>query len=187
MTILKKTVLIFLICLNVHFFAGATNSPMPSAIEVSQQQLMLNGTGIRNKYSIDLFEGGLYLKEKSSNFDQIVQADELMAIKIEVSSNLITAKRLEENIRSEFERLTHGNLSSYQERLDKLVTAMSEDVKKGDVYDLIYDPAEGLKVFRNGQLKTNIIGLDFKQILFSSYLGQDPCDAKLKDGMLGNS
>jgi hypothetical protein len=53
------------------------------------------------------------------------------------------------------------------------------------VYDLIYDPKGGLKIYKNTQLKSHISGLDFKKMLFSIWLGEDPADENLKKGMLG--
>ncbi|MFN6945286.1 MAG: chalcone isomerase family protein [Cytophagaceae bacterium] len=183
--VLNKYILLSLaVLVQITAFAG---SPMPPVLEIQNQKLTLNGSGIRNKYMIDLFEGGLYLKEKCQNAEKIIRADELMSIRIVVTSKVITAKRLEENIRSEFLRLTNGLMDGYKDRLESLVKAMARDVYKGDVFDLTYKPDEGLKIYKNNVFQVTIPGLDFKKILFSIYLGNDPCDARLKNNMLGNS
>jgi len=159
----------------------------PTFVEAKNQKLILNGSGVRNKYLIDLFTGGLYLKEKSKDADKIINANELMSIKIEVTSDVITASRLEKNMRSEFDRITKGKIAPYKERIELLVKAFKEDVQLGDTFDLVYDPLTGLSIYKNNKVHATVQGLDFKKMLFSIWLGNDPSDETLKKGMLGYS
>ena len=69
---------------------------MDETYEVNGTQLVLNGVGIREKFFADIYVAGLYLKEKSSDFRQIMDADEPMAIRIVITSKLITAERFKE-------------------------------------------------------------------------------------------
>jgi hypothetical protein len=182
---LSKVLLIVALCvINVpHGFSAGVK--FPGSYKAKNQQLVLNGTGVRQKFMIDLFTGGLYLKSKCTDGNKIVNANELMAIKIQVTSDVITSKRLEDNMRSEFKRVTNGNLGPYKARIEELVKAFKEDVNIGDTFDLVYDPIEGLKIYKNNHLKTQVAGLDFKQMVFSTWLGNDPADKDLKKGMLG--
>jgi hypothetical protein len=158
---------------------------LPTSFKAKDQQLILTGTGVRQKFLIDLFTGGLYLKSKCSDGAKVINANELMAIKIQVTSDVITSKRLEDNMRSEFKRVTNGKLGPYKARIEELVKAFKEDIKIGDTFDLVYHPTEGLKIYKNNSLKTQVAGLDFKQMVFSTWLGEDPADNGLKKGMLG--
>jgi hypothetical protein len=158
---------------------------MPENIYAEEEPLVLNGWGVRRKFSIDLFEGGLYLKEKNKDANKIIQADEPMSIRIHVISNLITSKRLEENMRSEFDRVTNNNWGVHKANIETVMNAFKEDVKKGDVFDLVYLPGSGLTIFKNNKEQAVAKGLEFKKLLYSIWLGDDPQDAKLKKGMMG--
>lgn len=182
---IKNSLAVVLLCLICIPSISGAGAPMPSAINSNHQKLILNGTGVRNKFSIDLFTGGLYLKQKSKDAEKIILADELMSFKLEVTSDLITGKRLEKNMRSEFERVTNGQIAPYADRIEVLVRALRENLQKGDVFDLVYEPHAGLNIYKNKKLKASIEGLDFKRMLFTIWLGADPADENLKKGMLG--
>jgi hypothetical protein len=175
----------YLILMSVSLSAGDIKVKMPSVLKVEKKNLILNGTGVRNKFCFDLYVGGLYLESKKCNASEIVNADETMAIKIEVISDLITSKRLEEGIRSEISRVTGGNITPYKDRTETIVKAFRENVKIGDIFDLVYVPGKGLSIYKNGNLKSTVEGLDFKQVIFSTWLGSDPADLKMKNGMIG--
>ena len=50
---------------------------------INNSDVLLNGGGLREKYfTLDLYVGALYLKEKSSDADKIIMADEDMGIRI---------------------------------------------------------------------------------------------------------
>lgn len=184
---LKNHLSLFLLFTIFPALAFVVPGGMPSSLKVKEHKLVLNGEGIRSKYMIDLFTGGLYLKQKSQDAARIINTNEPMSVKIVVTSNVITGKRLEKNMRSEFDRVTKGNTEAYKTRIEELVKAFREDVKNGDMYDLIYDPAVGLSIYKNNQLASTIRGLDFKKLVFSIWLGEDPADENLKKGMLGIS
>ena len=51
--------------------------------------------------------------------------------------------------------------------------------------DIIYVPGKGVEIKRDGELIDTVKGMDFKQALFAIWLGEDPADDDLKEGMLG--
>jgi hypothetical protein len=161
------------------------NKKMPENISAEKQQLVLNGYGVRKKFYIDLFEGGLYLTERSKDANKIIQDDKPMSIRIHVISDLITGKRLEENMRSEFDRVTNGNWGAHKANIETVMNAFKEDINKGDVFDLVYLPGSGLTIYKNNKEQALVKSLDFKKLLYSIWLGDDPQDAKLKKGMIG--
>src|SRR5690554_6588057 len=152
---------------------------------IDYSTLILNGTGVRKKYWIDLYEGKLYLKNKCQDGEKISLDNEVMAINIRVISDLMTTKRLEEALMSEFDRITRGLSEIFHDRLNILIKAFGHVINKNETLDLYYLPEEGLRVYKNKELKCTIPGLNFKQILFGSWLGHDPADINMKKGMLG--
>ncbi len=84
-----------------------------------------------------------------------------------------------------FKNSTNGNTAPYQDKIDMFISVFKDNIKINDVYDLIYIPAEGTKVYKNKELKMTVKGLDFKKVLFGIWLGNKPADKGLKDLMLG--
>ena len=56
---------------------------------------------------------------------------------------------------------------------------------KNDVFDFIYIPDVGVNTFKNGELKTTVQGLEFKQALFGIWLSEDSVQDDLKLSLLG--
>jgi hypothetical protein len=158
---------------------------LPQEIKANNIDLVLNGAGIREILWWDLYVGGLYLQKKNSDDKIIVNADETMAVKMYVTSSMITIERMEEAIREGFDKSTKGNLTPVAKRIDDIITTFSTEIKIGDVFDLIYLPKEGVNIYKNDQLANTIYGLDFKIALFGIWLSNDPVDKNLKKAMLG--
>ncbi|HEX4938642.1 MAG TPA: chalcone isomerase family protein, partial [Candidatus Kapabacteria bacterium] len=47
-------------------------------------------------------------------------------------------------------------------------------------------PNEGVKIFKNNELKNTVAGQEFKQALFGIWLSDKPAQKSLKDEMLGS-
>jgi len=149
------------------------------------QTLMLNGGGVRTKLFFDLYVGGLYLKQKSSNAVSIIKADEPMMMQLNIISGLITSDKMVSATMEGFEKSTKGNMASVQKEIDAFIAIFREEIKEGDVFDIMYVPDTGTIVYKNGKLAGTVQGLTFKQYLFGIWLGDDPADDDLKEGMLG--
>jgi hypothetical protein len=154
--------------------------------EVENNKLVLNGAGVRKKGPIDLYVSGLYLGSKNSDANTIINGEQAMAIKIVITSGMVTSKKMDKAIREGFDKSTKGNTAEFQDRIDQFTKALSEDITKGTRYDLVYFPDKNIvRVLKNDQVVTEIKGLDFKKILFGIWLGDDPVDEDLKKSMLG--
>lgn len=159
---------------------GAT---LPNSVEFEGEELSLNGAGVREKFWMDMYAGGLYLQEKSSDANAIINADEPMAIKLHMVSGMITPKRMTDAVDEGFENATDGNTSAISSEIKKFKSFFDE-IEKEDVFDLVYLPKSGVKVYKNGNELGNIKGMDFKKALFGIWLSDDPADDDLKEGML---
>jgi hypothetical protein len=186
---LKKILLYFLSCFLISVTNGqikVSGIAVPSTYSLEGKNLQLNGAGVREKYFIDLYVGALFLTSKSKDEKAIVNADETMAMKIYIVSGLITKEKMEEAIRDGFKKSTGGKMDAYKSKIDAFVKAVSEDIKKGVVYDITYSPEQKkIRVYKDKVLKTEIDGLDFKRVLLSIWLGTNPVDNDLKESLLG--
>jgi hypothetical protein len=158
---------------------------MPDSLTAGKDILTLNGAGIRTKFFIKAYVGGLYLKQKSSDANAIMNADEPMAIRLHIISKMITSDKMKDATMEGFQNATNGNIAPYKDKIDMFINVFSDSIKIGDIYDIIYIPGEGTKVYKNKELKTTTPGLDFKKILFGIWLCDKPADKGVKDLMLG--
>jgi hypothetical protein len=184
----KKLLFLFsaiLILTSTGYAKEIAGANLPDSISAGNEVLVLNGAGVRTKYFIKAYVGGLYIKQKSGDAGAIINADEAMAIKLQIISKMITSKKMEESTREGFNNSTNGNTAPYKDRIDAFISTFKDSIQIGDVYDIIYTPAEGTKVYKNKELKSTAKGLDFKKVLFGIWLGSKPADKDLKTGMLG--
>ena len=158
---------------------------MPESLEVAKSKLILNGAGVRSKFFMDLYVGGLYLQNKSNNPKEIIEGDELMAIRLHIISSLITSKKMENATREGFENATKGNTEPIKGQIEEFISVFKEKIEENDIFDLIYSPGKGLEVYKNSEFKSRIEGLPFKQAVFGIWLSDKPAQKSLKEEMLG--
>lgn len=186
---MKKLITLFSILLTL----GATAQTkingivVPNVVKVDGQYLKMNGGGVREKMFLDLYVGVLYLEEKTTNADDIINADKSMSIKLRVISGMVSKDNMEEAIREGFDKSTNNNIASIKTKIDKLIeSGFAGEIIKGDVFDLTYIPGKGTTLSKNTKELVTITGLDFKKALFGIWLCNKPADDNLKKKMLGN-
>jgi hypothetical protein len=161
---------------------------MPESLQAGKDTLVLNGAGVRTKFFIKAYVSGLYLKKKSGDANAIMNADEPMAVRLHITSKMITSDRMKESTLEGFQHSTNGNMGPYQKQIDTFIAVFADNIKIDDKYDMIYIPGKGTEVYKNGSLKSTARGLDFKKILFGIWIGDKQADSnlkKLKASMLG--
>ena len=156
---------------------------MPDTLSVEGKDLKLNGMGVRVKIVFKVYVAGLYLESTSNDPAKILAADQTRRVDMHMLRDLEKAK-IVEAIKTGFEKNSKDAMPKLQERLEKFV-AVIPDLKEGQVLSLSYVPGKGTTV--NGPNKETFTaeGKDFADALFSVWLGQNPVDSGLKDGMLG--
>lgn len=164
---------------------GQSEVTLPDTLSTHHGRLILNGSGVRSKFFLDLYVGGLYLRQKESDPQKIIAADQPMAIRLHITSSLITSKKMEDATREGFEKATGGELEPLNSRIEQFIAVFKEEIRDGDVYDMRYAPGAGVAIVKNGKLYSVIPGLDFKKALFGIWLGDHPAQESLKKAMLG--
>ncbi len=158
---------------------------VPESISAAGKTLVLNGAGLRTKLFIKAYVAGLYLPQKSNNAQAIVNANDPQAVRLVITSKLITSARMEEAVREGFEKSTNGNIAPIKSQIEAFINVFKEPIKLGDVFELINVPGKGIEVMKNGAAKSTIPGMEFKKALFGMWLGNNPIQADLKDKLLG--
>ncbi|MGM0450424.1 MAG: chalcone isomerase family protein, partial [Pseudomonadota bacterium] len=76
---------------------------LPGTIEVADTELSLNGAGVRSKWFMNLYVGSLYLPEEFDSAEAIVEADQPMAIQLDIISGMIDSENMTEATMEGFE------------------------------------------------------------------------------------
>ncbi len=167
--------------------ATAFGVDLPEKINVAKQELQLNGVGTRQKYFMDLYTAGLYLVQPNRQAKAILEAEELMAMRIVITSKMVSQQKLVASLQEGFKNSTGGKLQPIRKQIDQFRQCFAEEIASGDTFDLVYVPNHGLIVLKNGRQKGTIAGSPFKRALFGVWLGERPADADLKVALLGSS
>jgi hypothetical protein len=158
---------------------------LPDDLMLNKTKLQLNGAGLRKKVVIKVYAGGLYLLQKETDPAKIITVDEPMAIRMHFIHSKVSKESLVNAWNEGFANATNDNTAAIEKEIKEFNGYFQEDAKKGDVYDVIYQPGQGISVEIKGKRMGPIPGLEFKKAVFGIWLGEKPADAKLKKGMLG--
>lgn len=156
----------------------------PTTLTFDNQSLQLGGVGTRTKFFVDVYDAGLYLKSAGQSAEQIIQTDQPTAIRLVITSKLITGKKMAKATRDGFKQAAGDELASIEGEMNRLVDAFKDKIRLGDYFDLVYIPGKGTSVIKNGETKTRVEGLKFKQILFSIWLGDKPVQKSMRKALL---
>jgi hypothetical protein len=109
-----------------------------------------------------------------------------MAIKLHITSGMISSKKMINAVDEGFEKSTKGKTDAIASEIETFKGFFSDEINDGDIFDIAYVKGKGVMVYKNGKQKGMIPGFEFKKALFGIWLGTKPADKKLKSGMLGN-
>jgi hypothetical protein len=164
-------------------FEGVT---IPRTITFQNSTLTLNGAGSRSKMWVEVYIQALYLSQLSQDAKEIIEGNTEMAIRIEITSALVSSGKLTRAMNSGFEKSAGDKLKTLQPKIELFKTYLAEDIKNGDVFELTYSPNDNsVFVFKNKVLKGKVDGFDFKRALFGIWLSDNPIDEELKKSLLG--
>jgi hypothetical protein len=156
----------------------------PDTIEVAGQKLTLNGAGLRKKFVVKVYAGGLYLAQPSRDPGAIVAADAPKRVRM-VFLRDVSKKQIMDAYREGFEKNSAGpGLKDLLAKLDQVAPAIP-DLREGAEMFVTYVPGEGTTVAAAGGGKATVAGKEFADALFRNWLGSEPADEGLKAAMLG--
>ena len=181
----KKLAKYLIISIGFLLVSSISASDAPQAIEFEGSNLILNGQGTRVVFFMKVYEGSLYLENKNSDADDIINSNIPMAIRIDVSSEMVTADAMKKALSEGLEKSTNNNTSHILDEIKQLSSSFNSAVSSGDFYEFIFIPETGTHVLKNNKLVEIIPGLDFKKAFFGIFLSKNPIQKNLKKAMLG--
>lgn len=182
--ILFATVLLFLSVLEVSALEIA-GVDVPQRMTVANNQLVLNGAGIRKKFFFKIYVGALYLTAKRSNVEAILSDPGPKSIVMTFLYKEVETEKLVDGWNEGFANNSSARENNkLKERINRF-NSMFVTVHRGDEIRLDYLPDKGTQVMINGTVKGIVEGEDFSRALLKIWLGPVPADSGLKDAMLG--
>ncbi|MDP8267309.1 MAG: chalcone isomerase family protein [Candidatus Tenebribacter davisii] len=155
---------------------------LPDKMKAGENELSINGAGLRKKLVIKVYACALYLMENCKDEKKIIEADEPMAVKMHFIYKAVNPSKLIEAWNTGFSK---SDTSNIKKEIDVFNSYFTQDAVKNDIYDIVYVPEVGTSVYMNNELKGTIAGFEFKKAVFSIWLGEQTELPKLKKAMLG--
>ena len=149
--------------------AGVT---LPDKAEVGGQSLALNGMGLRSKFFIKVYVGGLYLAQKEKAPAKVIGADAPRRMVMHFLYDVTKEQMCE----AWNEGLTDNTPSAAADVKKNFTTLCGwmEPIKKGNKIVLTYVPGEGTQVEVNGKAKGTLEGKATADAILNTWVGPSP-------------
>jgi hypothetical protein len=153
-------------------------------ITVNNQALVLNGSGLRKKFVVKVYVGGLYLPAKQSNAATVIATDGARRMVMHFLYS-VTKSQMADAWSEGLEDNT-PKASPEVRTAFKTLESWMEDVPKGNRIVLTYVPGIGTTVEVNGKNKGTLGGKAVSDAILNTWIGPDPAPgADFKKGVLG--
>ncbi len=154
---------------------------------VADSELTLNGLGLREKFFVDVYVGGLYLSERVTDAEQAIAMGDPKRVVLHIVYDEIEREKLVDAWNEGFEaNLDDAQRQALAGQIERF-NGLFETVQSGDEIAVEYVPATGTRVMLNGETKGTVEGADFAEAWLRIFIGDHPADDDLKAGMLGGS
>jgi hypothetical protein len=157
---------------------------MPDHIIIGKRHLILNGMGVRTVSFLKLkvYVAGLYLESKSQDSEKILTSKQVKHLNLYFTRDVDAEK-----LKSVWNESFMKNCKSKCEELSPILSMLNKqmkDMKKGEMISFTFFP-DYLEISSTGREPKKIENQDFAQIILSIWLGSEPPNEGLKDGLLG--
>jgi len=156
--------------------------------KVGNQDLKLNGAGIRYKVIFKVYTAALYLTEKKTTVPDVMAATgprriELVMLR-DVSSEDFS-RAFMTGIQNNVDKADKSKIVNQLLKFGELFASIPE-LKKGDVLTTDWIPGVGTQIHFNGKpVSETLPDQVFYNALLKIWLGEKPADSKLKLSLLG--
>ena len=161
--------------------------PLADTLQLGEppQSLRLNGAGVRKKFFVKIYVGALYLPTPSREAAVVLAMPGPKSVHMHFLYDEVSAEKLRDAWSDGFR--ANQSAAQYKELAPRLAQFNSAfpAVRRGDVIRLDMVPGTGTVVWVKDEKRATIPGEDFARALLAVWLGDDPVDDGLKQGMLG--
>jgi hypothetical protein len=159
----------------------------PDRAQVAGSTLVLNGLGLRQAtaFKVNVYVAALYVAKASSDAAAILAANTPKQLVLHFVRG-VSDDELTEAWEEGFAKNAKADLPKLHERIETLNGWMA-DMEKGQQLRFVHEPGKGIHVDVNGAAKGTIAGDDFAKAFFSIWLGAEPPNPGIKEGLLGGA
>jgi hypothetical protein len=190
--VMKRLLVIFLLALALvespARAASLEGLSFDDSARLGNRELQLNGLGVRGIFIFKAFVAALYLEHKVAAGPEVLrqggpkrlQMRMLMEIGAEdIKKALVDGMR--KNVSDAQWQAMQERVSRFSRTIDAIGVA-----RVGDTITLDYLPEQGMSLAVNDVPRgTAIAGADFYRALLEIFVGDDPVDTRLRNGLLG--
>jgi len=159
-------------------------------IRLEQQDITLNGAGLRSKVFFKVYAVGLYLPTKAGETEAVLSAKGAKRLAIMPLMELTAQQFVDALSGGIAKNSSEAEAAALKERIQTFegnLLALGK-VTKGTPITLDWLPGQGTQLTVAGQPQGKIIpGEDFYQALLRIWLGSKPAQGDLKDALLGKA
>ena len=157
------------------------------SIKVGNNELVLNGAGLRSKLFIKVYVGALYVSQKAATpaaiYDSATPRRMVLRLLRDLDADSLHSA-LDEGLRNNHTPAELSDMKAQADQLGGIMKAMGK-VHEGDTVSIDFS-AEGVVVSQNGEVRGKVAGASFAKALLKVWLGDKPADASLKKALLGS-
>lgn len=151
----------------------------------SGAELLLNGSGIRKKFFMDIYIGALYLPVKTGDAQAILSDTGPASVRMHFLYKEVSKQKIVDGWNDGLsDNLSPAEFAALQPQLEQF-NGLFHTVQRDDVISIDYLPGTGTEVRINNERRGSIKGNDFFRALLRVWLGPHPVSMALKQGMLG--
>ena len=160
---------------------------IPDTLELANNDigLVLNGSGIREKFFLDIYIGALYLPVRTPDASAILNDNGPASVLMHILYGEVSKEKITDGWNDGLEaNLSETEMLALKPRLEKF-NSLFKTLRKGDQIRIDYIPGTGTEVRINGEWRGAVKGNDFYRSLLKIWIGAHPVTDSLKQGMLG--
>lgn len=183
----RVVILVFLLLVSITTQAREIDGvaiPETLSIEGNKTPLVLNGAGLRTRYTAKIYVAGLYLTQPGAAAEAVLESSAPRAVALHLRRDSDSEQIASALIGSVGKNHSLDEMKRLRDRLNQF-QLMLPDIKKGQIVFLEF-PANGeTRVRLNNELRGVLQGADFQRALLRIWLGAKPVDNDLKHQLLG--
>jgi hypothetical protein len=145
---------------------------LSDTVQAGGQTLVLNGLGLRKKFVVKVYVGGLYLPSKEKNAAKVLAADAPRQMVLHFLYG-VTPEQMCEAWQEGLEANT-PNASAEVKKNFQTLCAYMDGVDKGKRLVLTYVPGQGTQVEVAGKVKGTLPGKPTADAILATWIGPSP-------------
>lgn len=158
---------------------------VPETVVIESQTLNLNGCGIRKKFFLSIYVGSLYAGNRVASLEEAVRDPDPKLIRMNFVYSKVDREKIVDAFAEGFANNTPGLSGSSEART--FLSLFTRDFVEGDTVDLELGKGGSVSVRHNDNLLGSLTSPALARGILAIYLGAEPADEDLKEGMLGLS